>query len=427
MGAELTRRSFALGALSAAVLPRGAFGAAAEPKLRFGVLTDTHVTRDPKSFDRVRKALAVFRRERCDLVAHVGDLADEHWPEAHRMWRSTVDAAFPPEARPKEAYVYAAHDLVNFVPGKSWRLTEEESLAAYDAFWRNAGIPHGMFHSFDLKGVPFIFVPQHKGEEGQLKARLMQAEKDHPGNGPIFVFSHVAPENTVFNSSDWGCWWKTPLFARHPRVISISGHTHGSLRNERNIWQGDFTAVDAGCLQEWGSALPGHQTKPKQGVEVLVTDVFDDRVVFRRIDVRDGEEVREPWVVPLPFDPKTAPYRLDRRKAAAKPVAFPSGARLEADRKSDADAVVLSFPAAAPADDVFCYRVEAFRRGTLLEWESEGREDVYGEFHLRPSERTGRLVCRFPKSALNLSRPTRFVVMPVDFFGQFGKPLEGRI
>ena len=97
------------------------------------------------------------------------------------------------------------------------------------------------------------------------------------------------------------------------------------------------------------------------------------------------------------------------------------------DVKSDPESVTLSFPAAEKADDVFCYRIEAAKRGVLLEWETIAREDVYGEFYLRAHERTGRLKCVIKRSALNKSRPCRFTVTPVGFYGQSGRPLEKRL
>ena len=420
----MNRRVFIACASAAAVSPLAAgAGSAANVRLRFGVMTDTHVTRDPKSFERVDLAFKVFKKRGCDIFCHVGDLAEMCDPKAHRMWSEAVERAYP-EGAPRAAYAYAAHDYYNY-QGKRWKLTRDEIMQGYESFRKNAKLPNGMYAEFDVNGYPFVVTPQHVSEK-DFEEMIARAEKKH-AQGPIFVFHHVAPENTTFNSSDWGCWWLPRLYARHPRVVVFCGHTHGSLANERNIWQGGFTVVDAGCLAGWASSLPGGQTKVKQSYEVLVCDVLKDRIVMHRVDVRDGADIREPWVVPLPFDPATAPYALERRRASAPKVEFAEGAALEVDVKSDPESVTLSFPAAEKADDVFCYRIEAAKRGVLLEWEMIAREDVYGEFYLRAHERTGRLKCVIKRSSLNKSRPCRFTVTPVGFYGQSGRPLEKRL
>jgi hypothetical protein len=215
--------------------------------------------------------------------------------------------------------------------------------------------------------------------------------------------------------------------SRHPRVVNLSGHTHGTVACERNIWQGGFTSVDAGCLSTWVSPLPGSQSKPKESFDVLICEVYEHRIVMRRIDVRDGGEIRPAWVVPLPFDPATAPYSDSTRSANAPAIGFKSDAELKVDDKTVPGMVKLTFPAAADEDEVFSYRIEAKKRGVLLDWETIAREDVYGQFYLRQSERKGFLECLFKRSSLNKGRPCRFVATPVGFYGQTGKALVAEL
>ena len=70
----MNRRVFIACASAAAVSPLVAgAGSAANVRLRFGVMTDTHVTRDPKSFERVELAFKVFKKRGCDIFCHVGE------------------------------------------------------------------------------------------------------------------------------------------------------------------------------------------------------------------------------------------------------------------------------------------------------------------------------------------------------------------
>ena len=418
----MNRRNFIVSSVSAAV-SLTALGANSSAKLRFGVMTDTHVTSNPKSFERAKKAIKVFEKYDCALFCHLGDLAERCDPKAHAMWREMI-ASTCCKSTMRGVYVYAAHDYYDYL-GKRWNLTEEERLAGYESFRANAGIPNGMYEEFDISGVPFVVVPQHVTKD-ELESMIVRAERKF-SKGPVFVLNHVCPENTTFNSSNWGCWWIPKVLSKHPRVVNLSGHTHGTVACERNIWQGGFTSIDAGCLSTWVSPLPGSQSKPKESFDVLVCEVYDHRIVMRRIDVRDGGEIRPAWVVPLPFEPAAAPYSDSNRSLNAPKISFKNGAELKVDAKTIPETVKLTFSAAANEDEVFSYRIEAKKRGVLLDWETIAREDVYGQFYLRQSERKGFLECFFKRSSLNKGRACRFVVTPVGFYGQTGNALATEI
>jgi len=55
-----------------------------------------------------------------------------------------------------------------------------------------------------------------------------------------------------------------------------------------HIWQGNFTAVNATCLQVWHGDSAGDSEPSKEHYGAFVIDVFADRIVFRRFVVREG-------------------------------------------------------------------------------------------------------------------------------------------
>ena len=73
--------------IAAALLP-SAVGSAADPIFRMGLMTDTHWGENEKSFARTSAVLRVFKREKVDLVCHIGDIADLHYPWAYRYYRN---------------------------------------------------------------------------------------------------------------------------------------------------------------------------------------------------------------------------------------------------------------------------------------------------------------------------------------------------
>ena len=80
-----------------------------------------------------------------------------------------------------------------------------------------------------------------------------------------------------------------------------------------------------------GGRLVGSNNPRRDNYGVLIVDVFASRIVFRRFDVRDGKEYKadDPWMIPWPFDPSTAPYRAATRKEKSKVPAFLAGTALK--------------------------------------------------------------------------------------------------
>ena len=80
-------------------------GNAAEPLLRAGIMTDTHINEKESSFHLVKPALELFKAHKTDVIIHMGDFADVHCPGGYRMYRKIFNRIFPGNA-PKEIIVY---------------------------------------------------------------------------------------------------------------------------------------------------------------------------------------------------------------------------------------------------------------------------------------------------------------------------------
>ena len=88
-GMTQTRRAFigqgALAFLAAAGMGHRAFGATGPARLKFGALSDIHITRGKGSCDIFEKALTYFRDQKVDAVLIAGDRADSGLDS--QLWR----------------------------------------------------------------------------------------------------------------------------------------------------------------------------------------------------------------------------------------------------------------------------------------------------------------------------------------------------
>lgn len=408
-------------------------GGTNDPLFRVGWISDTHTGTTRESFGLVEKAMKLFREQNVDAVINNGDISDHYYPTGYPIYRQVMDEAFAGAAKkPLEIYAWAWHDAYEWNGPRVRESNEAQRKACYADVAKRLGIRHGMADRFEINGYIFILFPQwtgdaewhgKKGEEA-YELILQEAERDCGGK-PIFVIDHVPPSATVANSITWGSGWRRDFYARHPGIISLSGHTHGSLRDENLIWQGAFTAVNAGCLQVWEGDSVGLGESSKRSYGAIVIEGFEDRIVFRRFDVRDGTEYRrhDPWTVPWPFDPKTAPYSFERRAKTTPVPEFAADAKVAVRANEPFTGFTLALPpVASGADLAYRYRVSVAER-TADGWRDFKTVEKYTQFYLRPSERRSEVPLSFSAGYFADGRRYRFEVAPVNFFGVAGKPV----
>lgn len=421
----LNRRTFIGGVLASAALP--GLGESEGRIARVGLMTDTHVGTTLASCAKVRAALELFKVQGAELVVNCGDVADCHSPEGYRCYRQTVNEVYPdPASRPQELFVYAFHDVCNYKPGSGWNTT-----CAADAFRdvrRLLGAPNEHTGELAFKGLKFLFFSQATGSGikgfpswADYEAAVAKACAENPGK-PIFVLDHVPPAGTTFHSRHWGSEQSRRILDKFPQVVSISGHVHGSLASERQIWQGAFTAVNVGCLNTWGGFAPGSTPPPqaKENFGVLVMDVYADRLVFSRYDVRDRSVYGAPWIVPLPFVADKAPYRPEVAATQGARPAFAAGAAVKVSPVGEA--YRIEFPEAREGADAFMYRLACERRGAQG-WTAFSRDDIFGDFWKAEKSRTGRIAYRLDRAFFTAGETYRLAVAPLDWFCRPSAPI----
>lgn len=415
MKLNVTRKTFIQSAGAfLALQARGAESSA--PLWKAGIVTDTHVHRTRESCNLVKAACDLFAAHDVDYFVNCGDIADHYYAEAYPILKEITDGAFPKKP-PRKIWVYANHDHIDR-KDEPWRVVMADVK-------RLLGATNDFFDVIDFKGCPLVVFPQwytyNKQDLAHAEKMLADVCAKYP-SGPVFVFDHVPPFATTDNSVTWGDGKRHELYSKFPRVIDICGHAHGSLRSELNIWQGAFTAVNMGCLQVWGGHAVGAAPSSKRNYGAVVMEVYRDRVVFRRFDVRTKAEygASEPWTVPLPFDPATAPYRRERTAVTEPVPAFPAGASLSLAADNPFSAVSLSFPRAEGAHGTYIYKVEV----TSPEGRSLARCDLFGQFYLPEGSRERHVERRLSAGYFEPGRSYRVRVTPCNCFGKEGRALE---
>ena len=417
---DIGRRGF-IGGLAASAATSWATESG-EPLVRIGLVTDTHVRETRESCERVARAYRLFKREKVGMIVNCGDIADKFYPKGYALYSAIRRETYPdPAAAPKEVYVWANHDRMDF-PGDEG---PGARLLAFAEVKRLLGIPNEAYDKFVFCGFTFLVFPQWLDWKRYEKT-IADACAENPGK-PVFIFDHVPPIDTTDNSRSWGCKNRRRILEKFPQVINISGHAHGSLRNEQNIWQGAFTDVSVGCLAQFGGDFAGVSTPAQQNWSCIVMELWPDHAVFHRRSLLDETfpeiGAQAPWTVTWPHNGRNAPYSRETLRRARPVPVFPAGANLAvATVGNPMERVNVAFPGAVDSDTAYCYRLEVFRKKDGA-WSRFVLRELRGEFWKEPKEREGRFKDVLSGGYFDDAGDFRISVTPVNFWGGEGLPL----
>lgn len=393
-----------------------------EPLVRVGIVTDTHIGETRESCGDVARAYRFFKAKGVRMIVNCGDIAHRFFPKGYAHYRAISRETFPDEATaPKELFVWAGHDTMGYPGGRE----QPPWINTFAEVRRALGIRHDMYSDTVLDGYHFLTVPQQIDVE-RVRAMLAKACAESAGK-PVFVFDHVPTRKTTEGSDTDGNPDRRTIYADYPQVVIVTGHTHSNLRNEQNIWQGEFTTVSGGCFSDWDGGMLGVWRGGTQIRHFLVMDVFADRIVFRRYDLNDGPGeigAERPWTMPLPFDPATAPFVPSRRRAETACLAFPKGACLTLRAKPEsAGGVEVSFPAAASPETISRYRIAVARQTASGECRPWSVQDLPADSVLPPVKRARSFTDVLNGGLFAAGETYRVAVTPLGFFGEAGEPL----
>ena len=391
---NISRRNFFIGGMAGAL---GAFGgnrffaaagftAGGKPKLRFGVVSDIHITKvganekDDSWGNNLtfKHTLEWFRDQNVDAVMIAGDMADNGMVEQMEAVAQAWYAVFPgdkyPDGRPIEkVFVLGNHDYHGYLYGdhaaKRYPDMDERVKhvlrSDFATRWKRIfNEDYSRFYCKSIKG--YSFLGQHwddgKGMETQYGScdfgAELQAFLDAKGGTlnpslPFFYVQHPHPKNTCYGPWAWGHdkGKVTKALSAFPNAIAFSGHSHYSLTDERSIWQGTFTSVGTSSLRYTGmpynectpTGYENTSTEAKNGWRIdankmmgrfaasdcrqgMLWSVYDDCIVVKRREFLSDLDVGDDWVMPLPAA-ESKPFAFAEHAKKSHAPAFPDGAK----------------------------------------------------------------------------------------------------
>lgn len=335
------------------------------PVLRFVATSDTHVIAlgDKPSYriaNMVKSAYAIAENDPdykyLDAVTFSGDITDDGTFTSFSAFTAVTDKVIK-DGTERLTVLAQSHDG-NTYGAKSLEMFT--SLTGQETDFHR--VIKG-YHFIGISRSPYDDIQYSEEQLMWLDAELKAATEAAPEQ-PVFVFNHEHIKNTVFGSYDcdgWGVDYFTEILNKYPQVIDISGHSHYPANDPRAIWQGTFTALNAGGLAYYeftvDSETSVHPDKSKTMTQALVVEVdADNRVLVRVLDVDKGCFVAEYLIDNVTESVKTK-YDHSVRKANSTGPVFAKGDEL--DVNECLGIVSVKVPQAEVGEDnkVYLYRL----------------------------------------------------------------------
>ena len=409
--------------------------AAEKPILKFVVTTDIHA-----QWETLEKVYGFMAKKNPDAVLFTGDLARYVGDEkSYKTYINIYNKHFS-KCNPKPVHIPITgnHDYWEYKGVK--RLPPQDSLKR---FFHPMGMKADWLQHHVVKGYTFIGVSatDEKGENyhtpeqiRKVSGLIGQAEKNSPGK-PVFVLTHCPPAFTVAGSAwynnpekvwDWRYDHIRQMLTGHKQVISFSGHTHIPLEDERSIWQGEFTAINAGGLYKYSLQVPGdvreEYIQPPSNNQYrrafCYIEVFRKYMVIYRYNAETLEEINpeKRWRIELPYDPSKAVYTM-KRAEKIQPPEFRPGAKAELEK--DDDSYFIRLTSAVHPDFVYAYKVKLIYHDK--KWKPQ---EFYIASNFFSGKKTLHPSYRIPKDVKLVPGAKGIMeITPVETFGKEGKKL----
>lgn len=287
--------------------------------LRVAVISDLQLpnsdSKDTHQYESFESTLRSLKNKGMDVLIIAGDFTDTSTQDAWGTYKEIYDKVMNEtgDNEPVKLYIMGNHDywLPNFF--EQFEIPTPAKLQK--RYTKYTGEPVNS-HTV-INGYHFICWSSQNGSydksyenKDEVRAEIEKAIKDD-FDKPVFVITHLNPQDTAYGSDEWGNEDIDDLLKDYPQVISISGHSHYSIIDERSIWQDKYTAFTTQSLDyielesgKFNGSIPvdayGNSMADKLPA-CLYMNIEESKVTIERLEANTGKTLKEPWIIQAPF------------------------------------------------------------------------------------------------------------------------------
>ena len=347
--------------------------------LRVAVISDLQLpnsdSKDTHQYESFEKTLTMLKNKGMDVLIIAGDFTDLSTRKAWNTYKEIYDKVMSDsnETDPVKLCIMGNHDywLPNFNEG----FEIPTSPKMQKRFTKYTGEPLNS-HNI-VNGYHFIcwssqngsYDKSYKNKE-DVRAEIEKAIQDD-FDKPVFVITHLNPQDTAYGSDEWGNEDIDDVLKDYPQVISISGHSHYSIIDERSIWQDNYTSLTTQSLDyielesgKFNGSIPkdAYANSLADAVPAcLYMTIESDKVAIERLEANTGTALKDPWIIEAPFT-QVNKFTSERANKNDAPV-LDSELNVKISDIEDKDAKpnkMISFKAGSDDDFVHSYKLKFY-------------------------------------------------------------------
>lgn len=361
---------------------------------RVGILSDSQLDQPGSEalFEQhVVSALECMKDQGVDMLVFAGDFCNFATDEAYEKFNAAMQAVYG-DAPPIKLFIMGNHDY--------WYENNYSSTTPKQKKYVEQTGESPWTHKV-VNGIHYIGASPSSGSgysekicewiEEQIQIAIKESE---PG-APVFVATHHNPQDTAYGSDDWGDSALAKLFNKYEQVVSISGHSHYSILDERSIYQKNFTAFTTQSLayielesgkfdayQGKEASIPPRSQERPMG---LIMNVGQKQTVIERWNLLEKKEEKADsrWTLAYPMERGNFKYLTDTRAVSRPAPRFPKEAGIAYDPaipsyQGDGTSLPgITFPAAEHPDFVHSYFLQLTNTKDGKQYEYEVFSDFY--------------------------------------------------
>ena len=368
------------------------------------------------------RALKIFQKNNIDIIILAGDITFDGKIINYLYFKEIYNSVYENQKRPILISIMGNHDYMNKNVSK---LGNQKKFFKY---MNSYPFSHYLINNYNFIFWSYSFIIKGnsiKEEYSWLKSRIEIARKKIKKIGdPIFIISHMTPLKTVYGSENiLGNKDLYDILKKYPEVISITGHSHYSLRNKKSIWQGEFTALNIQSISYieldklYNNYLDVVNSSKNDSMGLIVY-LKKNNVIFDRIQFSTEEILEERWNIKFPINSSNFNYKFDKMNKKIKPF-FDDKNRMKIIiiNKKNNKKILIIFKAAFHQDYVYKYKI------VLKNTEKQENNRIYyfySDYYKSKKNRQKILRFEIPND-INRGK-YKIDIYAIDTFGNISKP-----
>ena len=292
--------------------------------IKLGIISDFQLDNSNENYERnLKNTLKKLKDENVDIIIIAGDIVDTGYPSEYEQYKRILNSIYTDNnSKPLIFEIMGNHEYYTSRFKKLGYSLKKNIQLFKDNFNKYP------FYHIKINNYHFIFWSmqnydtreKYKIHTNWLQKQIELAEKDLKKEGdPIFIITHTPAKNTVYGSeSDSGSVTAYNLLKNYENIFYISGHTHRSLRNERSIWQEEFTAINTQSTSY--IALSRNFTNSsnivKNSIESYmgyIAILSEQKLELHRYFFHTNKEINS-WTVRFPLQKNNFDFPVEKRK-----------------------------------------------------------------------------------------------------------------